>query len=260
MQQGKRAMSTPNKNPALLPCISLGFLLALGLIIAALIVAHSAKQVAGSRESITVKGTAEKAVKADKAIWGTTISVYADSIATALPLLQQQVAQAKTELTKNNLIAANQLQIADWRSEPQYQNYKDEAGNERNRLVGYTLSQHIGAVLTDVTVPAKINDVINQLILRDINIEKSDTQYLVSNIESVKLSLIAAATKNAHDRALEFAKSGDVDVSNMRSASQGVFQINAPLSTGSDEYGGEYDTSTIDKVARVVVTVNYGIQ
>lgn len=46
----------------------------------------------------------------------------------------------------------------------------------------------------------------------------------------------------------------------MRSASQGVFQISTPLSTGSDEYGGEYNTSTIDKTARVVVTVNYGIQ
>lgn len=253
-------MTPNNKNPALLPSISLGFLLALGLIIAALVVSHSAKQVASARESITVKGTAEKSVKADKAIWGTTISVYADSIATALPLLQQQVAQAKTELTKNNLVTAAQLQVADWRSEAQYQSFKDEAGNERNQLVGYTLSQHIGAVFSDVNVPKKLNDVINQLILRDMNITKSDTQYLVSNIESVKLSLIAAATKNAHDRALEFAKSGDVKVNTMRSASQGVFQISAPLSTGSDEYGGEYDTSTIDKVARVVVTVNYGIQ
>lgn len=253
-------MSNNNHNPALLPSISLGFLLALGLVIAALIVSHSATKVASSRESITVKGTAEKAVKADKAIWGTTISVYSGSIAEALPLLQQQISTAKTKLTQNNLIAANQLQIADWTSEPQYQATKDENGNERNHLVGYTLSQHIGAVLTDVTIPAKLNTVVNQLILEGTTIEKSDTQYLVSDIEKVKLSLIATATKNAHERALEFAKSGDVDVGNMRSASQGIFQISAPLSTGSDEYGGEYDTSTIDKVARVVVTVNYGIQ
>ena len=85
--------------------------------------------------------------------------------------------------------------------------------------------------------------------------------YLVSNLEEIKMSLIANATKNAYSRANEFAKVGGAKVGTMRSASQGAFYI-LPES-GSDEdsdYGGAYDKATINKIARVVVTINYAIE
>ena len=50
-------------------------------------------------------------------------------------------------------------------------------------------------------------------------------QFLVSNLEEVKMSLIAAAMQNSRVRAGEFAKNGDVEVGPMRSASQGAFYI-----------------------------------
>lgn len=250
-------MKTTSDKNDVLPWLSLGVTLALGFIISALILAYTSKQVAGSRESITVKGTAEKAVKADKALWSISVSARADTVAEALAALQQQVTQVKTQLVGSELLGANQLQQYDWTSEPIYAR---DAGGNQSHIIAYTLSQRLGAVVTDVSLPEKLNNQINQMIINGLSIERNDTQYLVSNIEAIKLSLIAAATNNAHDRALEFAKSGDVSVGSMRSASQGIFQINAPLSSGSDEYGGEYNTSTIDKVARVVVTVNYSIQ
>jgi hypothetical protein len=47
----------------------------------------------------------------------------------------------------------------------------------------------------------------------------------------------------------------------MRSASQGAFYILPPnASTDSSEYGGVYDKSTVDKKARVVVTIDYSIE
>ena len=184
------------------------------------------------------------------------MSTSASSVAQALPELQKQVAQIKKELTTADLLPADQLQQYDWTTEPIYQ----RSEGYESQVVGYRLAQRLGAVLNDVNMPIKLNNRVNQLIIQGASLEHNETQYLVSNIEDIKLSLIAAATKNAHDRAIEFAKSGDVSVGTMRSASQGVFQISTPLSTGSDEYGGEYNTSTIDKTARVVVTVNYGIQ
>ncbi len=249
-------MNNNTSQSSILPWLTLGTMLALGLIIAAFIIGQSAKQVASSRESITVKGTAEKAVKADKALWSVTVFTSASSVAQALPELQRQVEAIKKQLTTSDLLPANQLQQYDWTTEPIYQ----RSEGYENQVVGYRLTQRLGAVLNDVNMPIKLNNRVNQLIIQGTNLEHNETQYLVSNIEDIKLSLIAAATKNAHDRAIEFAKSGDVKVGAMRSASQGVFQISTPLSTGSDEYGGEYNTTTIDKTARVVVTVNYGIQ
>ena len=85
-------------------------------------------------------------------------------------------------------------------------------------------------------------------------------QFLVSNLEEVKMSLIAAAMQNSRLRAGEFAKNGDVKVGPMRSASQGAFYI-LPASANSDvsDWGGTYDKTTVDKIARVVVTVDYRI-
>ena len=85
-------MNNDNNQTSILPWLSLGAVLALGLIIAAFIIGQSAKQVASARESITVKGTAEKSVKADKALWSVTVSTTASSVAQALPELQRQVA------------------------------------------------------------------------------------------------------------------------------------------------------------------------
>ena len=74
------------------------------------------------------------------------------------------------------------------------------------------------------------------------------------------MSLIADAMKNSRTRAGEFAKNDDVEVGPMRSASQGAFYI---LPAGADQdvsdWGGSYDKSTVDKIARVVVTVDYSI-
>jgi hypothetical protein len=87
--------------------------------------------------------------------------------------------------------------------------------------------------------------------------------YLVSDLESVKMSLIADATKNARARATEFVKQDGVKVGVMKSASQGAFYI-LPVGKNNDDtdnsYGGINDKSTIDKTARVVVTIVYNIE
>ena len=87
--------------------------------------------------------------------------------------------------------------------------------------------------------------------------------YLVSNLEEVKMSLIGAATQNAKTRAHEFAKNGNTEVGVMRSASQGAFYVLPDgASTDVDDYGygGVYDKTSVDKRARVVVTIEYAIE
>ena len=89
----------------------------------------------------------------------------------------------------------------------------------------------------------------------------SAPSYLVSDLENIKMSLIADATKNARSRATEFVKQDGVKVGVMKSASQGAFYI-LPVGgeAGDDSYGGVYDKSTIAKTARVVVTIVYNIE
>jgi len=85
--------------------------------------------------------------------------------------------------------------------------------------------------------------------------------YLVSNLEDIKMSLISSATENARKRASEFTKQDGVHVGVMRSASQGSFYIlSASANAETDDYGGIYDKTTINKTAKVVVTIVYNIE
>jgi len=250
-------MNATSTNHHLLAALALGVCLSVGLIGASVVLSHGAQQVAAAREKITVKGTAEKSIRADKAQWSTYVSIRADNIAAGIPALQTAVDQVIARLTADDLVKTTDLQLADWTAEPIYQRLDN---GYDGAVIGYTLNRKIGIVLNDVNVPTQLNQRIEQLIQQGVTVSNGDTQYLVSNLEDIKLSLIGEATENAHDRAVEFAKSGGITVGTMQSASQGVFQIRAPLSTDESEYGGEYDTSTIDKIARVVVTVDYAIQ
>ncbi len=239
------------------PALILGGLLAMGAIGGSLILGKAAQSVAESRESISVKGVAEKAVRADRAQWKVTLSSQANSVADALPILQQDTQRVVKALSNGSLTANENLEVSEWSSEPLYQ--KLDNGSEGG-IVGYRLSRTLGVVLNDVQKPARLNATMEALIGQGLDLHDNTTQYLVGNLDQIKLQLIGEATKNAHDRAVEFAKSGGVSVGAMRSASQGVFQIRAPLSTDESDYSGDYDTSTIDKVARVVVTADYAIQ
>ena len=91
---------------------------------------------------------------------------------------------------------------------------------------------------------------------------ESDTDapsFTVSTIEQTKLELLEKATANAYERAQTLARGSGSAVGNLVSASQGVYQIVARGSTSSSDYG-EFNTSSIDKTARIVVTLEYAVK
>jgi hypothetical protein len=60
-------------------------------------------------------------------------------------------------------------------------------------------------------------------------------------------------------RAEELAKNSGSEVGTLKYASQGVFQITPVNSTDVSDYG-IYDTSTVDKSIKAVVTIEYSIK
>jgi hypothetical protein len=230
------------------------------LVIAASVLGYQVKQVGGGRESISVKGLAEKPIKADRAEWRVMIQVKGDSSADALaklrkerPLLDQFLATAGFD--KASITDSNEA------TEPNYEQVEGRNGNMRSVQQGHIARQTLTISTTDIAKVIAASRAIVQFEAEGHPVAFGDPQYLVSNLEEVKMSLIADAMKNSRTRAAEFAKNGDVEVGRMRSASQGAFYI---LPAGADQdvsdWGGSYDKSTVDKIARVVVTVDYGIR
>ena len=230
------------------------------LVIAASVLGYQVKQVGGGRESISVKGLAEKPVKADRAEWTVTLQVKGATIADALGKLRRERPALDEFLAEAGFEAAS-LTESNESTDPNYEQVEGRNGNMRSVQEGYVARQSITINTADIGKIITAARGIVQFEADGHPVNFGQPQFLVSNLEEVKMSLIAAAMQNSKARASEFARSGDVEVGRMRSASQGAFYI-LPASGDQDvsDWGGSYDKSTVDKIARVVVTVDYGIR
>jgi hypothetical protein len=230
------------------------------LIIAASVLGYQVKQVGGSRESISVKGLAEKPVKADRAEWRVMLQVKGDTIPDALARLRKERPQLDAFVAQAGF-APDSLGSTNEAVEPNYEQVEGRNGNMRSVQQGHIARQSVVINTADIEKIIAASRAIVQFEAEGHPVHYGEPQFLVSNLEEVKMSLISAAMQNSRARASEFAKSGDVKVGRMRSASQGAFYI---LAAGGDQdvsdWGGAYDKSTVDKIARVVVTVDYGIE
>ena len=235
-------------------------ILSLGFIISAGVMGYALKQFNSTKNSITVKGLAEKPIQADSARW--EIDVETNQVSSSIPeayqLLDQQIKTLQGFFVEHGFKAVD-MKLGNKSSQPYYENVDIGEGRTTREFKGYVAMQPLVISSRDIN---KIERAARDAYLLDekgIGIEQKP-EYLVSNLEDIKMSLIANATKNAHSRANEFAKVGGVKTGAMRSASQGAFYI-LPESGSDDgsDYGGAYDKATINKIARVVVTINYAI-
>ena len=96
---------------------------------------------------------------------------------------------------------------------------------------------------------------LNQEGIR-INLRGPD--FYVSHLDEVKLELVRQATENGKQRATLMAQSSDEKLGTLVSAKQGVIQITKKNSSETSSWG-IYDTETIDKVVKLVVTLEYAI-
>lgn len=239
--------------------IVLGLLLAIGMASAAFILGVQAKRAVAGQQSITVKGLAEKPIKADSAEWSINVDVTALTQAEALQAVAQEREVVEAFLTKQGL-GSETWSVDVEKISPHYEEIfiKD---TPRQVQKGFDAYQNIRVTSKDLAKITAANKAFLQLKADNHPVSAQAPNYLVSDLESVKMSLIADATKNARSRATEFVKQDGVKVGVMKSANQGAFYILAKGGEASDDsYGGVYDKSTIDKMARVVVTIVYNIE
>lgn len=239
----------------------LGLLLALGMSGAAFILGVQAKKAAAGPQSISVKGLAEKSVQADMAEWTVTVAVTAPDFAQALAKLRQERPLLDGFLAQQGL-ENNGWQEGNEQVIPHMVEVPLPQGGVKMEQSGFDASQNITLSSKELTKIVSASKNFLSFQAEGHPVTASAPVYLVSTLEDVKMSLIGAATENARKRAQEFVKQDGVKVGVMRSASQGAFYI-LPAGNNSDvgdDYGGVYDKTTINKQARVVVTVVYNIE
>lgn len=229
-----------------------------GLVLGGFLLGSQAKLI-GSSGTIRVKGLAEKSIVSDSAQWDITIKSTGTTYAEALANLRKENIRTESFIKKLGY-KEEQVSIFAEVVEPTYRS-ENQNGTYIDILTGYAGNQLVTIRSDDLPHIQKSYSSALEYKAAGGNIDIHSPQYLVSNLEELKMSLIDAATENAYTRAGEFTKHGKAKLSSMRSASQGAFFI---LSNSADtdysDYGGTYNKATVNKVARVVVTVEFNLE
>jgi uncharacterized protein len=248
--------ATSHRSPTLISAI----VLAVGAVLAAAVLGAQFRTIGSGRQAITVKGLAEKEVRADRAEWTISVDVKGATFPETLGKIRKELPELRKFLEAQALTGAALRETSESIT-PNMEQEEGPNGHWRTVQKGFNGSQSIVVTATDLDRVAKARKAAVQYKADGHSIEYANPQYLVSSLDQVKMSLIGAATRDARARAEEFAKNGGVKAGRMRSASQGAFFILAPGSRVEDaDYGGTYDKSTVDKIARVVVTIEYAIE
>jgi uncharacterized protein len=210
------------------------------------VVLDAGVMVAGFLMASAVK--AEELGKSDKASWNLSFSVLADTPQAAGATWTKQLEKLES------LVLGMGFEASDIRRQPVtiFENVNPngapvEPGKRWRAQGGFVLE----TAKVDAVEQASLNSDV--FLNEGILVESSFIQFYFTDLNSIKPRMLKAATDNAKEAAQTFAADSGVKVGALKTATQGLFSISAPLG----DYGGE---NSVMKKIRVVTKVQYLVE
>jgi len=230
-------------------------ILALGMILSSSLLSRLFVRIR-HEQAITVKGYAEKDVTSDVGKFISTCTARGASLKESYDLLQGSRNAAMAYLRRAGF---GEAELSSGTIQTVKIPKRDAQGKETNETEYYDASQTITVTSGKVRLVRDVSTGIAELIKDGIDIRPQNPEFYISDLKDVKLGLLAEATSDGYRRAVALADNSKGKVGALISAQQGVFQITERNSTDTSGYGA-YDTSTIEKTAKAVVTLEYAIE
>lgn len=236
--------------------LNAGAFLAVGLVIAAMVLGWAYASKKSGEEAVNVTGSARKRIKSDLVVWSAGLSVQSPRLADAYAALSADVPRIKQYLAAKG-VADNQMTVSAISSTTQYA--RDENGNETTAITGYRLRQEIEVRSPEVDRIAQIARESTELINQGILLESSPPRYFYTQLGDLKIEMLGEAAKDAKERAERIAASTGNRIGSLRSARMGVMQITAADSQDVSDYGIS-DTTSVEKDVQAVVNISFAVE
>ena len=231
-------------NERLIPSV----LTAAGIVAAGFLVGDAIRYTKRFESAVEVRGLDERLVRSDRASWQLNLAVSAAT----LPAANDALVESGKALRE--FLAAQGFEDKELRSGPAYVSDAWANGMPNARPESrYTVRGGLVLETAKVDAVEKASQSTGDMLKRGIRVDNSNVRYYFTELNKVKTEMLAAATANARQAADAFAKDSRTRLGGIKSASQGLFTIGAPLA----EYEGE--TSVMKKV-RVVTRVQYFLE
>ena len=238
-----------------------------GLIISAALISNAMNKANKDENRITVKGVAERRIKADKALINIVISDKNENLDELKKSISEKEKLA-TDLIKNLKIDSNDYSIGNLRIQPNYieasSNVKQQTTAistsimQNTKISDYEGVETISIVTKNIDKVEEVFQKLLELKLQSNNIQVNEPEFFITNIEKYKKDMVVDASRNAEIRAIEMLKVNNNEIGGLKSISQGQFEI---LEDTEDVRKiNENEANQIYKKMRVVVTASYLIK
>ncbi|TRX42314.1 SIMPL domain-containing protein [Flavobacterium restrictum] len=248
--------------------IKTSLIIGIAIVVTAFILGQSFKNRNENLDSISVIGLGTKDFVSDEILWSGSFTANSLDIKTAYgKIISDQKIVSEFFISKGfkpNEFSFGAVNFQKKFREIKVQNANNEYINTEQVFDGYEATQSISfsakknpeLMKRIETVSSKTSELINS----GIELTSNSIQYTYSNLPSLKQSLIENATKDANERANKIVNTANGSIGKLKDASMGVFQITGQGSTAEDSYGGNNDTFSKNKTARITVRLEYGLK
>ena len=233
-------------------------ILAGGIALAGVFVGVGVSQVRSTDRYVTVKGVAEREVRADVAIWPLHVVGADNDLAAAQARLARSIAGVRQFLARNG-IDTTQVELTGFGvSDAQAQQYGGDRAPANRFVVRQTLlvrssqPEQVRGAAQRIGELAAIGVVVSSGAGGEYGGQGSGPTFLFTKLNDIKPAMIAEATTRARAAADQFARDSRSELGGIRKANQGIFEI-----TGREQAPGVMSEGQVAKVVRVVTTVEY---
>ncbi len=230
---------------------------AIAIIIAAYVLGNAVINRNRPQGTINVTGLGEQNFTSDLIVWEGNFSRESKDLKEAYASLEAD-RLAVTNYLKSKGIPVEQLVFNAVNTNPVYQqNYSSNGDYAGQTFQGYQLSQSLVIESKEVEKVEKISREITELLNQGITFYSQPPRYYYTQLESLKLEMIAKATEDGRIRAERIAENSNSDLGNLINANMGIFQITGQNSGEDYSWGGTFNMAAKNKTASITMKLTF---
>lgn len=230
------------------------------IIVAAIIVGSAYTYKYRAENTITVTGLGETEFTSDLIVWRGSIGAESKDAAAGYAEIENSKAKVEEFIVGRGITAEDvdfMFVNVSKLSESVYSSSGNYAGE---RFTGYGLTQDFIIESKDVDGVEAISREISSLIAQGVRMDLWQPAYYFSGLDGLKLDVIEQATRDARARAERIAEQSGGKLKRVKRATIGVFQITGANTDEEFSAGGNFNTASRNKKARITVRLEYRVR
>lgn len=233
-----------------------GFVLAIANVLCVIIIAYAWTRTQSPPKTISVTGAARKQIVSNLIEWSATVIATGDNLGTTYETLDASTKKTQAYLVSQG-VPASSITIFPVSTQRKYK--RDEKGNPTDQVSSFELRQTLEIRSTDVLRVAGAARSVTALIRDGVMLESESPRYIYTNLQDLKVEMLAGATQDATQRAQQIAGNSGAKLGPISEARMGVMQIN-PVNVYDASGSGNMDTTSYEKEITAVVSAKFTLE